>query len=69
MKDNRYEEGDSLPEGKMVGDIISIKAWRKAEGIEEPVRKPKVKLRSRVQLEEELDDALKRIEVLEGNQT
>ena len=68
MKGNKYEEGDNLPEGKMVGDIISITAWREAEGIEEPVRKPKVKLRSRVQLEEELDDALKRIEVLEeGN--
>ena len=66
MKDNRYEEGDDIPEGKMVGDIISITAWREAEGIEEPVREPKVKLRSRVQLEEELNDALERIEVLEN---
>ena len=67
MKDNRYEEGDNIPKGKLAGDIISITAWREAEGIEEPaVREPKVKLRSRVQLEEELNDALKRIEVLEN---
>ena len=62
MKNNRYEIGDTLPEGKEVGDIFSLET----EGIVAPIREPKVKLRSRQELENQLDDALKRIEVLEG---
>lgn len=61
MKNNRYEVGDDMPVGVEAGDIVS----KEVEGIIEPPVDP-LKKRSRRDLENQLDDALKRIEALEA---
>ena len=64
MKDNRYEKGDDIPEGFAPGSIVDVELERKKLGI--VVTRKERKIRSRKQLEKDLDDAIARIEELEA---
>ena len=63
MKDNKYEEGDNIPEGFMAGDLVDVGVEQEKLGI---VPKPSSVPMTRKQLEDDLKDALARIKVLES---
>ena len=62
MKDNKYEEGDNIPEGLMAGDLVDVGVEQEKLGI---VPKPRSVPMTRKQVEDDLKDALARIKVLE----
>ena len=63
MKDNKYEDGDAIPEGMMPGDLVDVGAEQKKLGVvPEPNRVPM----TRKQLEDDLKDATNRIKELEA---
>ena len=63
MKDNKYEDGDAIPEGLMPGDLVDVGVEQEKLGI---VPEPRSAVMTIKQLEDNLKDATNRIKELEA---